>query len=237
VSICWMCNLREANTGEHIFKHTILRGMYGESKLEKGNRLIVRAENTYNGRVVVSKKIVDSTDAQIFKFKNSLCGYCNGSISRAWDDDYDKFMEYLLDPKVFRKINHKISLSAIYGKSNKNSVRNLYNYFCKLFGCLLVTESLDVPRDLVNAVSGFNYRNALGINVMFETELDAVWQPSDNLERYGLIGDNGDELSFRWALRFGPIVIGFWFNTPAHLLIGSQWYGKSKEIPFVKFFE
>ena len=234
MTICWICEENDATTGEHIFKHSFLREMYGRGKLQKGNRLIVWEEKVRNNIEVSYKTYIDSTNADIFKFKKSLCEYCNGAKSKAWDDEFDRFLKHLL-------MHHKTLLSAGYVNlkkiklsHTKTDAKNLYKYFCKLFGCLLFTHKLDVPQYLIDTVNGFNYPNHLGINLIYYIDLKHITEPSDYLVNHELIGTQGHELSYKWALGFGPLKIGFWYKTPKEFSIGDCWFGKSQKIPFIQ---
>ncbi|MES2824490.1 MAG: hypothetical protein V4732_12865 [Pseudomonadota bacterium] len=234
MSNCWICNKNEAVTGEHIFKHSILRDMYGRSRLEKGDRLIIWEDKNHNGKIISSKKYIDSTDSGSLKFKKSLCHYCNGAKSQKWDDQFDIFLRYLLENYKTLLVDGYIDLGQSMPNFSKTDTRNLYNYFCKLFGCLLFTNGQSVPTGIVDAVNGSNYTNALGLNIVFDVRLQSVSEPRDYLVNHELVGDTANELNYRWALGFDPIKIGFWFRTPAELVVGEQWFGKSKIVPFVK---
>ena len=229
-----MCNENEAKTGEHIFKHTILHEMYGRERFKKGNRLIAHAEKEYNGRKVASKKTIESTDSDVFKFKKTLCSNCNGAKSQKWDDEFDLFIGFLLSNWKNSFKNGYINLKDVHPKCSKNDVRNLYNYFCKLFGCVLYSNGLSVPEEIVGIVSNSNYKNVLGINVVYDVELEGVTEFREFLVNHDLTGDDSHELNYRWAIGFGPIKIGFWYKTPPKFIIGTPWYGKGKRIDFTK---
>lgn len=231
--ICWMCEKQEATTGEHIFKHSILKEMYGRGRLAKGNRLIVQQEKTHNGRNTSSKTSIDSTDANILKFKKSLCAFCNGAISIAWDDEFDHLMKYLLENRKLLRSKTTLNLNIIRPKNNKKGADNLYRYFCKIFGCLLFTHNQAIPEEIKKAINGLNYSNHLGITIVLAENLKNISEPKDFLVNHELIGDTSNEINYRWALGFGDIKLGFWFNTPKRFVIGEPWYGKSKNIPII----
>jgi len=229
--ICWMCEKQEATTGEHIFKHSILKEMYGRGRLAKGNRLIVRMEKTHSGGITSSKTPIDSTNSDIFKFKKSLCALCNGGKSRAWDDEFDYLMRYLFENRKLLYSKKILNINNIRPKNSKNGAHNLYCYFCKLLGCLLFTHNQAIPKEIKKALCGFNYSNHLGINIVFAENLKDIAEPKDFLVNHDLVGDASDEINYRWALGFGDIKLGFWFKTPKRFVIGDLWYGKSKRIP------
>lgn len=231
---CWMCNKNEATTGEHIFKHSILRDMYGDKPFEQGDRLIVHAERVYNGKSVSTKKYIQSTDSDKLKFIKSLCETCNGATSQDWDREFDLFLRYLLLNWESSLANGDVNLKIVHCKCTKIDVRNLYNYFCKLFGCLLFTNDRPVPKDIVDIVNGLSYRNVFGVNVVFDVDLEEIFEPREFFVNHDLTGDPSNELNYRWALGFGPIKVGFWYKTPMKFVIGEPWYGKSKSISFVK---
>ncbi|MCP3872262.1 MAG: hypothetical protein GY699_03785 [Desulfobacteraceae bacterium] len=229
---CWICNKNEASTGEHIFKHSILRDMYGEKSFEKGDRLIVCAPKIYNGRTVPSTNTIQSTDADIFKLKKSLCSYCNGAKSREWDDEFDVSIRYLFDNYRKSLSNGYVNLNIAHAKCSTKDTRNLYNYFCKLFGCKLYTNGHEVPEEIINAVNGLNCPNVLGMNIVYDQKYSRVRK---DLSCHPLRGYSGDVLSYKWAFGFGPIIFYFWYKTPKEFIVGKQWFGKSKRIPFTYY--
>jgi hypothetical protein len=238
--LCWMCEESEATTGEHIFKHTVLRNLYKDVTFKKGDRLVSRSQKEHNGRIVDSKKIIQSTDADEFKFIKSLCEICNGAKSKKWDDEFDRFIEYLLYRWKESLSNGYINLKLSHPKCSKADSRNLYNYFCKLFGCLLFSKGFPVPNEVVSAVNGLNYSNGLGVNAVFDIDLESIGDFGSYLVSHDLTGDHleGQMQSVsencRWALGFGPIKLAFWYRTPLIFVIGEPWYGKSKRIGFAR---
>lgn len=236
--LCWMCGVSKATTGEHIFKHTLLRCLYRDVSFKKGDRLVSWSQKEYNGRVVDSRKIIQSTDADDFKFINSLCESCNGAKSKIWDDEFDRFIEYLLSRWKEPLSNGHVNLKLVHSRYGKADSRNLYRYFCKLFGCLLFSKGFPVPSEIVSAVNELNYKNGFGVNVVYETDLSSIEDFSNYLVSHDLTGDHleGQVQSVsencRWALGFGPIKLAFWYRTPQIFVIGDPWYGKSKRICF-----
>jgi hypothetical protein len=233
-----MCGKNEATTGEHIFKHTVLKELYENVTFDKGDRLLSISQKEHNGRVVESREIIQSTDADKFKFLKSLCASCNGAKSREWDDEFDLFIEYL-----FRNWHKSLSigyvnLALIHNNYKRSNSRNLYNYFCKLFGCLLFSKDFPVPKEIISAVNGLNYSNSLGVNAVYDLALKGVNDFGNFLVSHDLMGDHleGAERSIsencRWAIGFGPLKLAFWYRTPPVFVIGNPWYGKSNRICF-----
>lgn len=235
---CWICEENEATTGEHIFKHSLLRTLYKDVTFKKGDRLVSISQKIHNGRFVDSKKIVQSTDADEFKFIKSLCGSCNGAKSKKWDDEFDRFIRYLLHGWKEPLSNGYINLKIFHPRCRKINSRNLYNYFCKLFGCMLFSKGFPIPSEVVSAVNGSNYSNNLGVSAFFDLDLESIEDFGSYLVSHDLMGDHldGQKQSVaencRWALGFGPIKLAFWYKTPPIFVIGKPWYGKSKRIGF-----
>lgn len=238
MSICWMCNESEATTGEHIFKHSVLKDLVRNVSFNKGDRLISRSQKKHNGVLVPTKKIIQSTDSNEFKFLNSLCQPCNNATSKKWDNEFDLFLRYvLLNWKEASRYGY-INIKSFHPGCSKRDTRNLYNYFCKIFGCLLSSKNLPVPKNITEVVSGLNYSNSLGVNVVFDVDLKEIEDFGSLLVNHDLTGDylEGQQMGItencRWALGFGPIKIAFWYKTPPAFVIGEPWYGKSKRINF-----
>ena len=224
---CWICKEREADSGEHGIKRSLLKFIHGTEQFPKGDRMIkIKGDK---------KTVVQSIDSDFLKFKKTICEPCNNAYSKPWDEEFDLFIHRLLPYWKEELGSGYFNIKNSHLGCQRKHSSYLYRYFCKIFGCALVDAGRDVPADIVEAVSGRNYRNNLGVTICVDQEfLEKGITANMLLSTFDLEGDNANHLNYRWGLTIGFLIIGLWYNTPEHLIVGNPWYGKSKRVWFCK---
>ena len=145
-SLCWWCQLRPADSGEHKVKRTDLARMMGE-----GDELIwVTPEGELKS--IRGKSGIKRDRHKVVKFPRSLCSRCNNEHSQPFDRAYDIFASYL----YANPPGAHLDFTEIYGDAWSTEVPNLARYFAKHFGCRMGQAGLPIPqslRDFMNGVS------------------------------------------------------------------------------------
>lgn len=133
---CWICG-DFADSEEHKFKSSDLRKHYGK-KYNNGNEMLY-----FTGNKAIE---VDSYKSKELKFPKVICTNCNNNRTKAHDDAYDIFINYM--PNRFEQLhqNKVIDFYDIYGSPWQEQKRNLYRYYVKHAGCKIVTGQY--PYDL-----------------------------------------------------------------------------------------
>lgn len=228
--ICWICEEREANSGEHIFKQSLLRDLYRQVKFSRSNRLIKRAQSLDDPLSQEKGRVIQSIRSDEFKFMNSICSECNNTYSRSWDLQAEQFFGYLV--KNWRGVSRSgiINLRLSNPGINKEGVRDLYRYFCKLLGCCIFTEEAEIPQLLKDIVQGKLIDSGFSIGIYMPLS-PADYYCSNNL----LVCDDlnrraSNQLNYDWQLVFYPYFFSLFCSSPLTQSDDFRWYGQSKEI-------
>lgn len=144
---CWWCGA-PATTEEHRIKHSTLRrvALDGNAKIDPRN--VFKKSADFEGVLHSIKK-----GAQV-RWRKNLCAECNNSRSQPFDLAYDVFEEFLVDHADVMMRWKRLDWSAVYGVAWQEGAANLARYFAKQIGCMLATQRLPVPEDLIRFLDG-----------------------------------------------------------------------------------
>lgn len=132
---CWICATNIADSREHVIKKSTLDFIMGKPTISN-KRYISRV----NGKRNIG---VGSFKNNNFKFKKSICSYCNSTLTQLYDDAFDIFIKNLFKSKSHIISRQIINISSACG--NNNSVQNdLALYLMKIFGCLIVENKFSI---------------------------------------------------------------------------------------------
>lgn len=136
---CWICQINEANSGEHKFKASDIKRNFGKKEID-----ILYINQEINE--------INTFKDDKLKFEKLICIPCNTKVTRPHDDAYDIFIEYC-------NANHNqllksayINFEDIYGKNWRIEKSHLYKYFAKHAGCKIKTLKQDIN---INSLSDF----------------------------------------------------------------------------------
>lgn len=132
--LCWICEKRPAETGEHIIKNSIIKYVLGGISPEDP-RLLHR----YDGRRNIP---INGSKNKNFKFEKSLCKECNEKNTQKHDESFDRAIKKLLRSSLNCISRDKVSIASIIGK-DKEIKLGFELYLCKLLGCIIVDLKLE----------------------------------------------------------------------------------------------
>jgi len=145
---CWWCGA-PATTEEHRIKHSTLRrvALDGNGKIDPRN--VFKKSPDFEGVLHSIKK-----GAQV-RWRKNLCAECNNSRSQPFDLAYDVFEKFLVNHADVMMRWKRLDWSAVYGVARQEGARDLARYyFGKQIGCMLATQPLPVPEDLIGFLDG-----------------------------------------------------------------------------------
>lgn len=228
--LCWICEEREANSGEHIFKQSLLRDLYGQIKFSRGNRLIKRAQSIEGPLSQDKGKVIQSIRSNEFKFINSICSECNSGYTRNWDFQAERFFGYLVNNwrgiSEAGTINLKLSNPTI----NKDGVKDLYRYFCKLLGCCIFTGDSEVPKLLKDIARGKLTSSDFSIGVYMPSRPADFFDSNNLLICDDLSQRKSNQINYDWRFVFYPYYFTLFCSSPLASSDHFRWYGQSKKI-------
>jgi hypothetical protein len=140
---CWWCG-GLADSQEHRFKHSSLRRVAGG----KAPRNVFKKSDDYSGEL---KSI--SKGSQV-RWPKNLCSNCNNARSQPFDYAYDTFEDFLFEHGSEMGGRDQLEWSTIYGRDWAQGAANLARYFGKQMGCMLATQDLPVPGELISFLDG-----------------------------------------------------------------------------------
>ena len=178
---CWWCG-KENLTGEHKFKQTDLRKMFGT---DPDTELIFFSSD---GHV----SYVRGPNSAVVKFDKNLCAECNNARSQRFDRAWDDMSEYIRANWPSLKAGVSIRLSDVYPHPEERGIADLTRYVVKHFGCKIAASLLPVPLDLPRYLDDPNSVESVQI-AMFYSEGRAQMQHA--IDQDGLTGSGSSMLT------------------------------------------
>ena len=132
---CWICG-DEASTGEHRTKKSDMRAIFGHVR---------QTQPVYWNSASQRNQRVKGLDARVLKFNDVLCSLCNNERTQPYDHAWEVLSTHLRSkPKI--RGGDWLDLGRIFPGVVHRSVLRVHLFFVKLFGCLIVENS--IPLDV-----------------------------------------------------------------------------------------
>ena len=132
---CWICG-DDARTSEHLIKATDMRAIFGHVRQDRP--LYRRSASQRNVRV-------KGINAEIMKSDALLCSRCNNERTQPYDRAWGTLSEILRSKPRIRG-GDRIDIGKMFPGAVHKSMLQVHLYFVKLFGCLVVENS--IPLDI-----------------------------------------------------------------------------------------
>lgn len=144
---CWWCG-EVATTQEHRIKASTLRRV---ARLDDGS---VSPGNVYKKSSDYSATLHSLNKGAQIRWSKNLCGSCNSSKSQPFDRAYDDFEAFIVKHIDVMSEWERLDWQTVYGFVWREESRNLARYFGKQLGCMLATQQLQVPAELIEFLNG-----------------------------------------------------------------------------------
>ena len=131
---CWICEINEANSGEHVLKKSVLDFILGKPS-PTNKRFISYNRDRRN-------KPVSSFKNNRFKFEKNICQRCNDTLTQPYDDAFDIFIRKLFAQKTLVINRGRTNIKSLCG--NEKERDNLALFLMKAFGCLIVHHGVTI---------------------------------------------------------------------------------------------
>jgi hypothetical protein len=122
---CWICG-NKADSREHRIKRSDIKQVVGEAS--QGKPIYMHDAKKRN-------KIVQSTNAKIFKGEKDLCSKCNNELTQPYDKAWEKLSAYLnsnwsdvIEKGAFR-------MSKVFPNDTRAGMLGVHLFFSKFLGC------------------------------------------------------------------------------------------------------
>lgn len=217
---CWICNSL-ADSAEHKFKKTDLIKLHGKGPYEGENKLFYFKD-------YLSK--IRGPRADIVKYSKSLYQNCNTTFSQPFDYAYETFISWMFENEENIIRRRVVNLCHTYGANFEESQRNLYKYFAKSFGCRLIEEGYEVPKDVKELL--FLERFQTGLRISFAVNDEMLALPEGyrvRLAKGGLFASphKNNIRTFIWHETIEWLQIFYWYNHNVEQELGFPWVANS----------
>jgi hypothetical protein len=130
--LCWICQLRVADSYEHKIKASILKRHFGK-RYDKNPMIYGQGERM---------DTLDTYKSKLLMFPKVICHDCNVVLTRPHDDAYDMFNEYIGGKYECLEQTRQIDFMDIFGEAWAVEKINLFKYFAKHAGCKVATSGI-----------------------------------------------------------------------------------------------
>lgn len=132
---CWICNINNADSGEHSIKKSDLARMYPNSS---------QKSPIYQRKNGKKKKPIGSIKAKTFKFKKVICEDCNNSKTQKYDKSWEKLSGFLDDNWNEILESNSFDINKLFSSDIPREMINIQLFFIKILGCKIAESSNNI---------------------------------------------------------------------------------------------
>ncbi|RMB58711.1 hypothetical protein EAX62_11260 [Tessaracoccus antarcticus] len=144
---CWWCD-DKATTEEHRFKLSTLRRVARADTGQEDPRTVFKKSDDWEGLLRSIRK-----GAQV-RWRKNMCAKCNNQRSQPFDLAYDTMEAFIVTHADDMMKWSRLSWADVYGAQWQQGAADLARYFGKQLGCMLATQRLPVPAELIGFLNG-----------------------------------------------------------------------------------
>ena len=130
--LCWICNSKPANSGEHIIQDRDIKRSFS---IKPGDPLFIRTSTIKNLKV-------QSCRSNRLKFSKVICENCNTTLTQPHDLDWQKLSEFLNDNSF--SAGKKLRFNRVFPYNTRRSMYNVQLHFVKKLGCAIVEDNIPI---------------------------------------------------------------------------------------------
>lgn len=149
---CCLCDSTSDLTGEHKFKASQLKAIFGKESMTMVSDL--------NG--ATRKRHAQGPKSSVFHFKSLLCKNCNNSASQKGDNAFDRVHAFILNQLYGNNID-------IFSEANIRALLDVhpdvFRYFAKLLCCYIGDSEGPRFKDLCDFAIGKSDLNIVHVNI------------------------------------------------------------------------
>lgn len=134
---CWICG-QPADSREHRVKASDIRAVFG--KVDAGRPLYLHSEVRKNRRVASAK-------SKVLKHEPTICQHCNNVRTQPYDRAWESLSAFLADRAAAARKGTRVRLDRVFPGSVHQSMLEVHLFFAKLFGCIIVEDSIPIATD------------------------------------------------------------------------------------------
>lgn len=133
---CWICGC-QADSAEHMVKASDFRAAFGS---------VTQANPAYRHSVLAKNEPIRGANADILKFRRSLCSHCNNARTQPHDRAWEALLDRVCNGLPVLGRRDLLPLGEIFGVgSEAEGMLNAHLFFLKQLGCHAVENSIPLP--------------------------------------------------------------------------------------------
>ena len=145
--LCWWCGER-ATTEEHRIKHSTLK------RIARTDSGVIDLKNTYKMADDFEGPLRSLKEGAQVKWRKNMCATCNNAKSQPFDMAYDTMENFIVTNADHMGTWSRLAWVDVFGAEWQQSATNLGRYFAKQVCCMLATQRLPIPEDLITFLDG-----------------------------------------------------------------------------------
>jgi hypothetical protein len=151
VTTCWICNDKEADSGEHMTKRSDLASVLGKPTQDRP---------LYFHDIERQNRRVTGLNSGILKSPIRICQQCNSTHTQPHDRAWECMSKQLRERELF--VGRWVRANKIFPCRTRPHMIRVQLYFLKLFGCMLC-EAKETGHDLGIDVATFSHAFMMGM--------------------------------------------------------------------------
>lgn len=208
---CWICGNPEADSYEHITKHSDLKSLFG--CVSQNSPVYVNSNFIRNLPLRSIKK------SKYLKFKTPICSNCNNNLTSEHDKAWQHFSEYLRFRNPSIKAETYIRLNRVFVDKSKQKMLLVHLYFVKLFGCAINDYGIQID---LSSLSKSILNNSVNSNIYISFSI------SRHLAQFNIAGpsdihcilENNRVVYAQWLYTVGAINLTVIYAEPGQKRLG-----------------
>lgn len=135
-ALCWLCQQRPANSSEHRFKASDVRGVAPN---------VSPSQPVFQQRGAATNDAIGSPKSKRLTFASSICSQCNNAGTQPYDLAWERLSEHLRSDWPAIEKRGQLDLSKPFPGGVKRATLDVHLFFVKLFGCKVVEGGVPIP--------------------------------------------------------------------------------------------
>lgn len=139
-SLCWICGLNKADSGEHKTKRSDLLAVLGKPS---------QSQPFFYQDLQRRNRPVGSLDATILKNPIRICSECNNARTQPHDLAWEAMSDWLRSQQL--RVGQWVRCERVFDYSTRRRMIDVHLFFLKLTGCMIAeakAKNADLPIEL-----------------------------------------------------------------------------------------
>lgn len=206
---CWICGAPNADSHEHIIKHSDLKAL-GLAPTQQ-NPIFVSNQTRRN-------RMVGSLKSAYLKMETPICQHCNTARTQPHDDAWTTLFNYLRKPGKMVRCR-TIRCNDIFPSAYKVGMRNVQLYLLKHLGAHALRKGIKLDVDgIATAIRESRAHPNIHLQFGFSSKMRNQIGQADALVRER--SSDGVCVALAWIRQVGPVCVNVMYAAPGQRMDG-----------------